>query len=82
MEFGTSNRVIQKLIYSIRCYRRLCTLQYSENRINILVLDDDPDIVSILKLGLMRQLKLRQRNLAYQTVPPDDEYGCKIIILH
>src|SRR5215469_11979315 len=55
MEFGTSNRVIQKLIYSIRCYRRLCTLQYSENRINILVLDDDPDIVSILKLGLMRQ---------------------------
>jgi DNA-binding NtrC family response regulator len=33
------------------CY----TLQYAENRINILVVDDDPDIVSILKLGLMRQ---------------------------
>jgi len=31
------------------CY----TLQYAENRINILVVDDDPDIVSIP--GLMRQ---------------------------
>ena len=32
-------------------------LQSSENknRINILVVDADPDIVSILKLGLMRQ---------------------------
>ena len=30
-------------------------MQYSENRINILVVDDDPDIVSILKLGLMQQ---------------------------
>jgi DNA-binding NtrC family response regulator len=30
-------------------------LQSSENRINILVVDDDPDIVSILKLGLIRQ---------------------------
>lgn len=30
-------------------------MQVSENRINILIVDDDPDIVSILKLGLMRQ---------------------------
>jgi DNA-binding NtrC family response regulator len=30
-------------------------LQSSENRINILVVDDDPDIISILKLELMRQ---------------------------
>jgi len=30
-------------------------LQSSENRINVLVVDDDPDIVSILKLGLKRQ---------------------------
>src|SRR5215469_1209694 len=30
-------------------------MQVSENRINILILDDEPDIVSILKLGLMRQ---------------------------
>jgi response regulator RpfG family c-di-GMP phosphodiesterase len=30
-------------------------MQVSENRINILIVDDYPDIVSILKLGLMRQ---------------------------
>jgi len=30
-------------------------MQVSENRINILIVDDDPDIASILKLGLMRQ---------------------------
>jgi DNA-binding response OmpR family regulator len=30
-------------------------MQASENRINILIVDDDRDIVSILKLGLMRQ---------------------------
>ena len=30
-------------------------MQVSENRINILIVDDEPDIASILKLGLMRQ---------------------------
>ena len=30
-------------------------MQCPENRINILVVDDDPDIISVLKLGLMRQ---------------------------
>src|SRR5215472_10085886 len=30
------------------------SMQISENRINILIVDDDPDIVSILKLGLVR----------------------------
>ncbi len=30
-------------------------LQISENKITILILDDDPDIVTILKLGLTRE---------------------------
>ena len=30
-------------------------MQVSDNKIKILIVDDEPDIVSILKLGLMRQ---------------------------
>ena len=30
-------------------------MQVSDNRINILIVDDEPDVVTILKLGLIRQ---------------------------
>jgi DNA-binding NtrC family response regulator len=44
------------ILYTQGCYSRFgLGLQISENRIAILVLDDDQDIVTILKIGLTRQ---------------------------